>query len=250
MRSLIVGLLLITLSAILPSRVFAAIVINEVFPKTSDPQYSWVELYNNGIELVSLDRWTISNSTKSFMMNASSIIQANGFLTFSGSQTSLEFNKEGDRVKLTDDKGVQVDSQSYPGTLGYNTAIGRTTDGGGVWVICSAGTQNQKNDCPEPSPTPTLTPTPTRAPIPTSTATPKAAETPKSESFGTITESQVLGESSEPTPTLIPSQSPDFIQVALSRTALLQALFAAVAVVIVVMIFFWFFSHRKRGTVL
>lgn len=249
MRSLIVGLLLITLSAILPSLVFGAIVINEVFPKTSDPKYSWVELYNNGTESVSLDRWTLASSTKSFMMNASSIIVPNGFLTFSGSQTSLEFNKEGDTVKLTDDKGVQVDNQSYPGTLGYNTAIGRTTDGGGVWVICSTGTQNQKNDCPEPSPTPTLTPTPTRALTPTNTPV-ALLETPKSESFGTIMENQVLGESSEPTPTLIPSQSPDFIQVALSRTALLQALFAAVAVVIVVMIFFWFFSHRKRGTVL
>lgn len=161
------------------SSAHAAVVINEVFPKTDDVTKEWIELYNTGSDPVSMDRWTLQNTnapTQTFMMNASSIIQPNGFLTFMQSQTNISLNVNGDTVRLSDEKNNQVDSQTYPGTLGFNTSMGRSPDGGNSWTICNTVTYDQKNDCPVA--TPTLTPTPSNTPTPFPTATPTPLPTP------------------------------------------------------------------------
>lgn len=161
------------------SSAHAAVVINEVFPKTDDATKEWIELYNTGSDPVSMDRWTLQNTnvpTQTFMMNASSIIQSNGFLTFMQSQTGISLNVNGDTVRLSDEKNNLMDSQTYPGTLGFNTSMGRSPDGGNSWTICNSVTYNQKNDCPIA--TPTLTPTPSDTPTPMPTATPTPPPTP------------------------------------------------------------------------
>jgi len=205
--------------------VFAAVVINEIYPKPAAPSESmeWIELYNNGPESVSLDRWTLENSTgekKTFILNASAIIAPNGFLTFPKSQTGLNLHDEGDTVRLSDVNNNVVDSQSYPSILGYSTSVGRSTDGSGSWVICTTpATYNKPNNCPPPAPTPTplptSTPTPNPTPTPTSTPTPTQPPTPTGKGVSPLAQSEVLGEAN--TPIFPPATAPttpatDFIQ--------------------------------------
>lgn len=222
--TVVVPITLFLLSPLFTSNaLYAAVVINELLPKTDPPSQEWVELYNNGTEQVSLDRWTMQNlsgDVKTFMFNASAIIAPHGFLTFSGSQTGISFSIAGDTVRLHDEKNNQIDSQSFPGILGYNTSMGRSADGYGTWAICTFPTYNGPNNCPEPSPTATPTPTstPTSTPTPMPTLTPQSTEAstptptlnPARQTFGSFlpapTEAQVLGATDyvSPTPTPIP----------------------------------------------
>jgi hypothetical protein len=154
--------------------IFATVVINEIYPKTEDISQTWIELYNNGNESVSLDRWKIENTSGNptfFSLNASSIIPGKGFLTFPQSQYGFTLNKEGDTVRLFDASNNKVDEQSYQGIIGYYQSVGRSTDGAGVWTNCTSSTQNSSNNCIAPPPTttplPTETPGPTMTPYPT-----------------------------------------------------------------------------------
>jgi hypothetical protein len=198
---------------------YAAVVINEIYPKY-DAAWQWIELYNTGSERVLLDHWKLDHTAgdaKSYILNAGAIIQPRSFLTFFGSQTAINFSIEGDTVRLFDANGTLVDNQSYPGTLGYNTSVGRSTDGGDGWVICTpdppySATPDKPNNCP-PAPTPTPTPiptntlTPTPTPLPTDTPTPTLTPTPAQQTFGSLlpspTETRVLGavDLTSPTPT-------------------------------------------------
>lgn len=198
------------------STVFAAVVINEIYPKYSDPAWEWVELYNTGSESVLLDRWKLDHTAgdaESYILNASATIQPHGFLTLFGSQTSINFSIEGDTVRLFDANGTLADSKSYPGTLGYNTAMGRSTDGGDSWVICApnphAATPNKPNNCPIPTSTPTPIPTQPPSNTPTPTFSPASgdispASTPTPTSLfreaGGPAQSQVLGVMNDPDP--------------------------------------------------
>jgi hypothetical protein len=155
----------------------AAIVINEILPKVENPSDQWIELYNNGSEAVSLNQWRIEQTNgdkKSFTLNASAIIQSKNFLVFTGGQTGIVLDRNGDTVKLFDDKNIPIDSQSYFGVIGYFTAVGRSIDGAGVFIACYVPTPGTSNSCPPPTPTPTplplpptLTPQPTLSPYPT-----------------------------------------------------------------------------------
>ncbi len=84
MRSALVELFLLLLFLSLGrSTAFAAVVINEMYPKYADPAWEWVELYNTGSESVSLDRWKLAHTAgdgEPFILNASAVIQPHGFL--------------------------------------------------------------------------------------------------------------------------------------------------------------------------
>lgn len=142
----------------------AAVVINEIFPKPSDEISEWIELYNNGTEPVALDGWKLQNfkGTPSFyVIPTGTTIQPHDFLSFFHIQTNIQLNNEGDTVLLSDVTGAQIDSQSYPSILGFNTSMGRSVDGAGVWSLCIAHSYNSTNTCPAPTNTPTTTPSPT-----------------------------------------------------------------------------------------
>lgn len=150
--------------------VYAAIYINEIYPKTEDISKQWVELYNSGDESVSLDRWKLENSSgeiTSFTFNASALIQPKSFLLFYQTQTGINLNKSGDSVKLTDEKNNLIDQQRYEGILGYNMSVGKSNDGGFGWSVCTVATPDKPNNCPAPTNTPippTLFPTDTPKP--------------------------------------------------------------------------------------
>lgn len=153
--------------------VHAAVVLNEIYPKTSDPNYNWIELYNTGNESVSLNQWKIDHfqgDGKASVLNASMIIGPHAFLTLYGTQMGITFGTDGDTIRLLTNTNQVVDSVSYPSILGYNTSYGRNPDGTGSWVICVpvppyGPTPNTNNNCPE-APSPTTAPTPTPTPLP------------------------------------------------------------------------------------
>jgi hypothetical protein len=202
--------------------VYAAVVINEILPVSTTNE--WVELYNTGSAREDLDGWKLDHTAgdaKYFFLNASSFIEPHGFLTIDGSQSAISFSPQGDTVQLFDKTGALVDSQSYPGTIGYNNSIGRSPDGGNGWVICAPDpygwTKNEPNNCPPaptptPTPTPVNTPTPTPKPLPTNTPSPIPTPTPAQQTFGSFlpspTQIQVLGaeDTTSPTPTADPTR--------------------------------------------
>lgn len=221
MITVVIAIVLFFLS---PMRVDAAVVVNELFPKTSDPALSWIELYNNGSDAVSLDRWTLGNTgspTKTYMMNASFIIPSHAYLVFSQAQTGITFSLAGDSVRLVDDKGGVADSQSYESTLGYNVAIGRSIDGGGSWSICTIQTPGKVNTCPELTVTPTsvstFAPMATLTPI-SSTPPPLTSEPAKADSDAIFVPPSSLGLTYKPTMTLTPTVSPDVISFDMPKT--------------------------------
>jgi hypothetical protein len=258
-RSIVVFILFFIVPFFIKTSVRAAVVINELLPKTEPATQEWVELYNTGSESVSLDRWRLQTATgveQTFILNASAIIAPHGFLTFTGSQTGISFAIAGDTVRLFDEKNTEMDSQSYPGILGYNTSMGRSTDGDGTWVQCTKATFNTNNDCPVPSPTPeappTYTPTPTSPPQPTPTTqlkinqTPTDTPTPAQQTFGSFlpspANSQVLGGTAATTPTPTPDQTK--LTLNIDKILAYQILAVAIAWGSIIVVAF---ARRKRG---
>jgi hypothetical protein len=253
------SVLLCFLSLIMTVPVQAAVIINEIYPKTTDASQEWVELYNTDSQSVSLDRWKLDHTAgdaKSFIINASAIIQPHGFLTFTGSQTNINFSIDGDTVRLFDVNGAQVDNQSYPGTLGYNTSMGRNSDGSGSWAICTTATFNTNNVCPAPSPTatpiPANIPTPTLKPTAAPTPTPLLASggaTPTQQTFGSFLPSpataQVLGAVTIPSsPTPIPTPPIDILQFKLSKSGIAYFLLGIAAAALSSILVLWL--QRKK----
>lgn len=247
---------------IIVTQIHAAVVINEIAPKYTDPTWEWVELYNTDSASVSLDRWKLDHSAgdgTSYILNASFVIEPHGFLTLSTSQTAIAFSVDGDTVRLFNQNGSLVDSKSYPGTLGYNTSMGRSTDGGDGWVICTpdpyTATPGKANMCP---------PAPTATPVPTSTATPTPAPTPTpprvfvlptlppiqslqptQQTFGSImatpTPFQVLGvETISPTPT----PPADVLQFAIARSWIAYMFLGIAAAALALMLTLWLRQRR------
>lgn len=238
------------------SSVFAAVVINEIYPKPNDETSEWIELYNNGSESVSLNEWKLENTEgekTSFIIPASRIIAPNGFLTFPRSETNIKLNDIGDTVSLYDIGNTRIDSQSFPSTLGVNTSVGRSTDGGGSWVICTTpATQNLPNNCPAPTSTPIPTPTmsPTNTPIPTEIPPPTEIAPIV---IATPPTAAILGAVSAPTPTHTPTPFPADVLgieipkiITISRMLIIQILVVVAAWVLLAMVARWR-TRRKHG---
>ena len=80
------------------STVHAAVVINEILPKT-DPASEWIELYNTGTDQVSLNAWTLqitNGNHKTFILNASNNISSHGYLVLTEPNTGIDFDISGD----------------------------------------------------------------------------------------------------------------------------------------------------------
>ncbi len=210
----------------------AAVVINEIYPKPTDEQSEWIELYNAGNESVSLNLWKLENTDgekKSFIINASAIIQPKGFLLFPKSQTGISMRNEGDTIRLIDQNNTTVDTQTFQGILGYNTSMGRTVDGAGAWATCTTATPEAKNACPEPSATPS--PITIETPAATATAIPSPVPTIPQDSPTPIVEVVVVTHIPTPTPT-----SSETMTVVIPKTIGIQVLIVAVSWILLAVI--------------
>lgn len=196
------GIVLLFLLFFTPARVYAAVVLNEIFPKTENPAQQWIELYNTGSEDMLLDLWELEHAAggESFRLDGF-IIRANDFLLLSQTQTGVTLSAGGDTVRLMDPKGTHggVDNVSYPSSLVQNTALGRSPNGTGGWGICPNATPGIPNTCLLPSPTETPLPTPTYTPTPSNSPTPTGTPGPTS----------TPGPSGSPTPPPIDQKPPD-----------------------------------------
>lgn len=215
------------LTPLFAQQVFAAVVINEIFPNPnlSNGQEQWIELYNTGSDTVSLNLWKLQNSAgNTYIIPASGSITPQGFYTVTKSQSAIDLKADGDTVKLFDASGTLVDSQSYESTLGVNNSVGRGPDGGIGMTVCTTNTYNLPNNCP----TPTVTPVPTATPVPTPTDTPAPTDTPIPTSaptpaptdavFSSIPIVNVLGATAMPTPSPTPTLWSDIIKINIPNT--------------------------------
>jgi hypothetical protein len=206
------------------SPVYAAVVINEIFPKPTDPANQWIELYNTGTDSVSMNLWKLENSAgNNFIIPADGIIPSKGFYTVSKSRTGIDLKADGDTVKLIDLNGTLVDSQSYQSTLGTNNSVGRSPDGGPGMTVCTTNTKNLPNDCP----TPTITPSPTPSPAPAATDAPVNTPLPQSGDIppfvAASTPGKVLGASSIiPSDTPTPTPDENVIQIPVPKTVVVS----------------------------
>lgn len=209
---------------LLPSKpAFAAVVINEIFPKPDNETGEWIELYNTGPDPVSLLGYKLENSSgdkKTYIVDNSIVLPVNGFWTFDQSKTAISLYNEGDRVTLLRPKSDgwdPLDSQSYAGTLGVNNSVGRSSDGGGVWTTCASWTKNLPNNCPPP---PTPAPTTPPADRPSNASVPVVLPSPTP----TFTDTSIPDIVFTPIPiaTFVASKSQSSTQVLGSTTKLIQ----------------------------
>lgn len=183
-------------------KAYASVVINEfqIEPTTNQ----WVELFNNGNDVVDISGWVIDDSggTEKFIIPENTLIARNSFQLFESGK--FNFNKSSaDSVRFFNFENSLVDSKEYPGSSGQDVTIGRYPDGGNNWGICTP-TPSGNNNCVSPTPTSTLILTPTETLTPT--PSPKPTYTPSPSPKSTVTQTP------SPTPripTIIPTALPD-----------------------------------------
>lgn len=207
----------------LSSPVFASVVINEFLANPSGSDSSepneWIELYNPDSNTVDVSGWTLDDEdggTSPYTIASGSSIPVGGFAVFEKSVTGVGLNNSGDTVRLFDATDHQIDGYTYS-SASTDVSIGRSSDGGGDWMICASQTRGGANNCPTltltptqsltptHSSSPTNTPTNTATPIKTPTATKKNTPTPtpavNSESSGSsdaVIDGIVLGDTINP----------------------------------------------------
>ena len=170
-KKVIIGILVLVFSLVLSSNVYSAVLINEILANgLNDPDYEWVELFNNGSTAINLTNWNISETASSnFTLNT--IILANSFIiltpdfkTFNATYpnvnasgmkiiniTTSNFNlaDSSGEVRLYNSSGALVDSIAYAQASGKtfeNVSIGRYPDGSSSTFNISTLTPGAKND--------------------------------------------------------------------------------------------------------
>ena len=184
-----------------PPRVKAQVVINEVFPNpdgSSEPT-EFIELFNLGVESVTITDWQISDTQgaiKTYII-PEGILGPGAYLSFRRSTTGIALNNTGDGVELKDVSGVLKNSMSF-GETKEDRSLSRIPNGTGDFVADTDVTELSVNTAPSTpeatatpqaptpssapilitaSPSPTKTPAPTKSPTPTPTKTPAIAKT-------------------------------------------------------------------------
>ena len=171
----------------------ADVVINEVLPNPSGSDSSepdeFIELFNNGSEMVVITGWTVSDtggSTKTYTIPDTNLVSG-GYASLRREVTAIILNNSGDEgVVLKDTEGTVENSMSFSSNI-VGKSWSRIPNGTGSFVNNTTPTENLINIAP---PTPTPTPTATPSPTPTATATATSAPT------------------STPTPTATPTRTP------------------------------------------
>lgn len=182
-------------------RVKAQVVINEVFPNPdgSSELNEFIELFNLGVESVTITGWQISDTQgaiKTYVISEGTL-DSGAYLSFRRSTTGIALNNTGDGVELKDASGVLKNSMSF-GETKENRSFSRIPNGTGDFVADTDVTELSANTAPSTpeatsppqvstpspapilitaSPSPTKTPSPTKSPTPTPTKTPAVTKT-------------------------------------------------------------------------
>ncbi|GHT39325.1 hypothetical protein FACS189437_02370 [Bacteroidia bacterium] len=115
---------------------------------------SWVELYNDSGQAVSIQNWYLSEKedyNQGWKFNQWAVVPAYGYLLVycdnvaSGLHTSFRLDSGSGSVYLFDSDKNVVDFTTFPKQPAPNISRGRTTDGGSVWENFVTASPKQKN---------------------------------------------------------------------------------------------------------
>lgn len=109
----------------------------------------FVEIFNSGSQVVTLDGWSLSDATTTRHTFISTIIDPNQYIvifgggspnigatkTYTASTGSLSLNNSSDSVSLFSNQGVLVDAVSYGSIAGHDQSIVRSPGGNGEFVL-------------------------------------------------------------------------------------------------------------------
>jgi hypothetical protein len=115
----------------------------------------WIELYNDGDEVVELAGWTITDDLDEpgkHAFDASLSIEPGGFLVLYADDDEEEgplhvgfsLLAEGESIGLYDAGGSAVDELNF-GTVGTDLSMARVPDGSSVWEVTDAHTAGASN---------------------------------------------------------------------------------------------------------
>lgn len=171
----LVFLIALVFFSFLSKKTLGQVFINELLPNPSSPP-DWVELYNTGNEVISLEGWFLKDSTSVMLTIHEATISAHGFIAL---DVGKRLNQSSDVVSLFDQSSEEKDRYEYTSNPGTDVSFGRMSDGEN-WAICLTLTKEGPNSCVSPTstPTPTVTPGQQETPTPTPTAAPTQAPTP------------------------------------------------------------------------
>lgn len=185
----------ITLACLLlfPVAVSANLWINEIYPAPSSGDWEWVELYNDQIDALSLQSYTVTDLAGNKLKFDSATPLPGGGYTLASASSVL--NNSGDTVFLKDPAGQTVDVATYSAGLTADQTVARCPDGNGIWQTVSLPTKNSSNApaCLALTPTATPIPSPTNPP-PTVTATPADPTVPPPSATATPVDNIYLSE--------------------------------------------------------
>lgn len=149
MRYSLFKIILILIVGALHSQTRADVLINEIaWMGTTNSVYDeWIELHNNGKQLVNLDGWVLEASDGSPVINLSGVIPANGFYLLERQDDNTVLGIAADQIysgvlensgqvlELKNAQGVVVDSVNYwyAGDNATKATMERTPYQGVVW---------------------------------------------------------------------------------------------------------------------
>src|SRR3989344_4224548 len=192
---LIITILLFVL--IFSKNVFAALKLNEIYPAPPSGEYEWVELYNDGNQIIDISQYQLLDLAGNKIKISTQSALPFGFVLATSSSV---LNNTGDTIFLKNNLEETIEIATYSGTFDSSKTFAKCPDFDGNWFTLNLLTKNASNQtaCQSLTPTPTLTPTLTIIPtvtitaIPTETPTPTPAPTSIPQSYDNIYISEAM----------------------------------------------------------
>jgi hypothetical protein len=134
------------------------IVINEIFSRGADPDFDWIEIYNNSSSPVDISGYKIydgggqSGSKPKMEFPASTSIPANGFIVIVVDDATSDFpdgssfglGSGGEQIWLENASGTVINTVTFP-ALTETQSYGRIADGTYNWQILNTITKGTAN---------------------------------------------------------------------------------------------------------
>ncbi len=120
----------------------ADLLINELYPVTSNNDPEWVELYNNSESEIETNNYQLVDLANNRVVIP--IVTIGSYQYIIATASSL-MNNTGDSLFLKDSSGRTIDSVSYPNGLTIHNSYCRCPDGGNNWIITDIITKNSSN---------------------------------------------------------------------------------------------------------
>jgi hypothetical protein len=133
-------------------------VINEIFSRGADPDFDWIEIYNNSSSPVDISGYKIydgggqSGSKPKMEFPASTSIPANGFIVIVVDDATSDFpdgssfglGSGGEQIWLENASGTVINTVTFP-ALTETQSYGRIADGTYNWQILNTITKGTAN---------------------------------------------------------------------------------------------------------